>query len=78
MTGFHVVFYSRSFALLLVCVTQDFNTVEDASTSVDFWVVSLVLLHLSPPVVHTKRKFLIFVIYCTFVEIFLPILAPLR
>jgi len=75
VTGFHVVFYSRSFALLLVCVTQDFNTVE---ASVDFWVILLVLLHLSPPVVHTKRKFLIFVIYCTFVEIFLAILAPLR
>ena len=31
---------------LLVRDTQDFNTVEDTSTSVDFWVVLLVSLRL--------------------------------
>ena len=42
MAGFRAVkFYLWSFVFLLVRVTQDFSTVEDTSTSVDFWVVCL-------------------------------------
>ena len=60
MAGFHGLFYSCSFVLLLVRATQDFNTITVTSSSVDFRAVSLVSLHLSPPVVRSCWNFLIF------------------
>jgi len=60
IAGFHGLFYSCSFVLLLVRATQDFNTITVASSNVDFQAVSLVSLRLSPPVVRSHRNFLIF------------------
>ena len=60
MAGFHGLFYSCSFVLLLVRVTQDFNTITVTSSIVDFRAVLLVSLRLSPLVVRSSINFLIF------------------